>query len=103
MLGRYKRHFLAIGIISAFLFLLNGGIFAASTGKIMGTITDDKGEPVIGASVQVIGTNRGDQTDFDGKYVITQLEPGVYSIKITHLEFNTVEISEIQVKADLTS
>ena len=103
MLGRYKRHFLAIGIISAFLFLLNGEIFAASTGKILGTITDDKGEPVIGASVQVIGTNRGAQTDFDGKYVITQLEPGVYSIKITHLEFNTVEISEIQVKADLTS
>jgi len=103
MLGRYKRQFLVICFISAFLFLLNGEIFAASTGKIIGTITDENGEPVIGASVQIVGTNRGAQTDFDGKYVIQQLEPGTYSIKITHLDFNSVEISDIQVKADITS
>ncbi len=103
MLSRYKRQFLVICFLSAFLFLLNGDIFAASTGKIIGTITDDKGEPVIGASVLVKGTVRGAMTDFDGKYVIHQMEPGTYTLVITHLEYNTVEISNINIKADITA
>ena len=103
MLGRYKRHFLVICLVSAFLILLNSTIFAASTGKIKGTILDDKGEAVIGASVLVKGTTRGAMTDFDGKYIITQMEPGIYTLLITHLEFTTVEITDIQVKADITS
>ncbi len=31
---------------------------------------DSKGEPVVGASVMIDGTNKGTVTDFDGKYAI---------------------------------
>jgi len=37
---------------------------------VTGTITDDKGTPVLGATVLVQDTNRGTTTDFDGKYAI---------------------------------
>jgi len=35
---------------------------------VTGTVTDAKGEPVIGAGVVVTGTSAGTITDYDGKY-----------------------------------
>ena len=41
---------------------------------ITGTVTDDGGEGLIGASVQVVGTSTGAVTDLDGKYTINVAE-----------------------------
>ena len=38
---------------------------------VSGIVTDEKGEPLIGASVMVVGTNLGTATDFEGRYSIT--------------------------------
>ncbi len=37
---------------------------------VTGTVTDEKGTPILGANVLVQGTTRGTTTDFDGKYTI---------------------------------
>ena len=42
----------------------------AQTNKVSGVIRDAQGEPLIGATVKVKGTNRGAATDVDGKYSI---------------------------------
>ena len=42
------------------------GISAQSLVK--GTVSDESGEPIIGATVKVIGTNDGTVTDFDGRF-----------------------------------
>ena len=42
----------------------------AQTNKVTGVIRDAQGEPLIGATVKVKGTNRGTSTDVDGKYSI---------------------------------
>ena len=39
-------------------------------GSIKGTVVDDKGEPVIGANVLVVGTSVGTITDIDGVFKI---------------------------------
>lgn len=36
--------------------------------KIVGTVTDESGQPLPGVNVVVKGTNKGTQTDFDGNY-----------------------------------
>lgn len=41
---------------------------AAQPGTVSGTVTDDKGEPLIGASVMVKGTTAGVSTDVSGKF-----------------------------------
>ena len=41
------------------------------TGRISGVITEQNGNPVIGASVLVKGTSTGTISDLDGKYSIT--------------------------------
>lgn len=47
-----------------------------NTIKIVGTVTDTQGEPLIGASVMVEGENKGVTTDFDGNYEIDAPEGG---------------------------
>jgi len=84
--------------------VFGGEAFGAATGKIAGTITDkETKQPVIGASVLVVGTSRGAQTDLDGKYTIFQVEPGTYTLRISHIEYRTVEVTDVAVKADITT
>ena len=69
------------------LFAVTAITYAAPTGKIVGQLLDaETGQPIAGASVMVVGTKRGAVTDFDGRYIIGQIEPGTYSVKITHLD-----------------
>ena len=50
-------------------------VVAQATSIVTGTVTDEKGEPIIGASVSEIGTTRGTVTDIDGKYSL-KVGPG---------------------------
>jgi len=56
-------------LLLAALLLLAPQAFA-QVQKISGAVTDSSGEPLIGASVFVVGTNKGASTDIDGKYTI---------------------------------
>ena len=51
------------------LLMLCGTLWAQIS--VSGTVFDDKGEPVIGASVVVQGTTHGTVTDFDGNFSLT--------------------------------
>lgn len=44
--------------------------FAAHAAIVKGTVTDEAGEPLIGATVMVAGSSTGVATDFDGKFEI---------------------------------
>lgn len=51
------------------------GLAAQAEDQIYGTVTDPSGEPLIGATVMVKGTQTGTATDIDGKYVL-KAKPG---------------------------
>ena len=40
---------------------------------VSGTVTDETGSPLPGATVVVSGTTNGTQTDFDGNYTISDV------------------------------
>ena len=68
------------------LFLCVSGAVMAQTPGISGTLTDERGNPIVSGSVTVIqgGINRGGAiTDFDGKYVVKPLDPGRYDVKFS--------------------
>lgn len=46
---------------------------SAQTMKVSGTVVDESGEPIIGASVKVTGTTLGVATNLDGKF--TRVSP----------------------------
>ncbi len=72
-----SKHSMMKGLASVFmtlagLFLVAGIGFAQSGGGISGTVTDESGEPLIGASVFVEGNSTvGTVTDLDGKYFLS--------------------------------
>ncbi|GHT70875.1 SusC/RagA family TonB-linked outer membrane protein [Bacteroidia bacterium] len=58
--------------------------------KITGIITDAQGEPVIGATIRVKGTNTATITDADGKYSIEAVPGSV--LQISYIGFSPSEI-----------
>lgn len=90
------------GFLLASILVITVLALAGETGQIKGTITAaETGNPVVGASIQIVGTTRGALTDFNGKYVIANLKPGSYTLKITHLDFQVAEIKSVSVVSDL--
>ena len=53
--------------------------------KIQGVVKDDNGEPIIGATIAVVGTNELAVTDFDGNFTINAPKGG--KIKVSYLGF----------------
>ena len=70
----------------------NGDVNPASTTamqqskKISGIITDEKGEPIIGANIAVVGTTIGIISDMDGKYELEVLEGA--EVKVSYIGYN---------------
>src|SRR5206468_10754201 len=59
---------------------------AQATGTISGKITEKGGkEPLMGATVIVLGTPRGAQTGEDGSFTITNVPVGPHNVKILEL------------------
>ena len=72
-----------ITILSSFLLIFAFG-FSVQAQSISGTVTDDNGVPLPGATVLVEGTSNGVSTDFDGKFIIPDLCNETYSIQVSH-------------------
>ena len=50
---------------------------AAFSQSISGTVTDaETGDPLLGVTIILKNTNKGVVTDFDGNYIINNVEPG---------------------------
>lgn len=63
-------------------------VFAQSTGIITGKVTDSKtGEPLIGATVILEGTELGDATDANGRYTIRNIPTKTYNVKASYIGF----------------
>lgn len=62
---RFKVH--SICVFLMFLLMIPFGAFAQQ-GMVTGQVVDEKGESVIGATVQIKGTSDGTITDFDGNF-----------------------------------
>lgn len=58
---------------------------------VKGTITSDKGEPLVGASVVVKGTTNGTVTDIDGKYSLS-VPDGKVTLVISYVGYDTKEV-----------
>ncbi|MBD3375305.1 TonB-dependent receptor plug domain-containing protein [candidate division KSB1 bacterium] len=95
----FKR--ISIGLVVLLLCLMSGLVSAATTGKIAGIVKDSEtGDPLPGANVIIQGTNRGAATGADGKFVIINVPPGTYTLRIQMIGYSPVNITEVQVFTD---
>jgi len=64
------------------------------TGRVVSKSTQ---EPIVGATVQVLDTRRGAYTDRSGAFVIYDLEPGTYQVRITSIGYEPVTRTDVVV------
>ncbi len=103
-----RNNILKIFFLSVFVF---GGMFSLTAqvgqGAIKGKVTDkETGETIPFATIAVKSKGNivtGAQTDFDGKFNIKPLQPGVYDLEASFVGYQTIVISGVLIKSDKTT
>lgn len=86
------------------LLLMHISLFAGVTGKLVGKVTDTRsGEALIGANILLEGTNLGGATDVDGKFLILNIPPGTYQVKVSFIGYESLTISQVKIVVDQTT
>ena len=85
------------------LLLFSASALAQSTaGRILGTVSDQSGAAVAGATVVITdaqrGTSRTTTTDESGAYAAPDLQPGTYKIHVEAKGFKTTERPNVQIE-----
>jgi len=88
-LTRNKRYGLLLGLVLLFAPCL---LMAQGQRKVQGSVADDFGEPLMGATVVEPGTTNGVTTDFDGRFAIV-VGDGVKQLQVSYIGFKTALVS----------
>lgn len=89
---------------SKYIIFLSVFIFTASTavqaqqGSISGVVIDkETRETIIGVTVKIEGTTFGAATDFDGRYIIRNVNAGTYTLVFSYIGYNTFTLTNVEV------
>jgi len=84
-----------VAVVCLLLALSLSAFSQSTTGRILGSVTDQSGAGVSGAAVVITDTQRGTTravaTDASGDYAAPDLQPGVYKVKAEAKGFKAVE------------
>ncbi len=86
-----------------FMVLLSSQVMSQTAGKMAGRVTDENGQPLIGATVIIEGTNKGAVTDYDGYYAVLNMRAGSYSAEFRYTGFQSKKIESISISTDQTT
>ncbi len=93
----------------SFIFLAAFMLFATTaragtTGKISGRVLDKATrEALPGASVQLEGTTLGAAADRNGAFIILNVPPGTFKVRVSYIGYGTVSIANVQVAVNQTT
>lgn len=67
-------------------------------GALRGKVTDQEtGQPVVRATVLIVGTKLGALTDLNGVFMIPRIPPGEYTVRVSYLGFATQETPGVRI------
>lgn len=90
------KTFFVIGMLCAFTFITHAQ--TSSKGSIGGKLHDEQHKPVSSATVRLAPTGKTTATDQQGTFLFGDLQPGVYTLRISALGFK-----EINKKINVTA
>jgi outer membrane receptor for ferrienterochelin and colicin len=83
--------------------LLPAIIYGGTTGKIVGKITDSSTkEALVGVNITILDTRLGASTDIDGNYVILNIPPGRYKVKVSSVGYKPIVFENVNIVVDRT-
>jgi outer membrane receptor protein involved in Fe transport len=78
---------------------LQAGVY----GTLKGRVTDKKsGEPIVGATIMLKGTNKGAVADKNGYYQVLSVNPGEYDIRVSAVSYGQA-IRHIRISVDVVT
>jgi len=87
-----------------FLLFLPSLAITGTTGKIVGTVIDkDSRSPLPGVNIVLEGTTMGAASDAEGRFIILNVPPGVYTVKAMMIGYQPVRIENVRVNIDQTT
>ena len=91
----------AKGVFVISFMLALGAVNAVMAGTIEGIVKNSQsGEPLANASVRVVGTDFGGTTNLDGKYSISNVTPGIYSIRVIYTNYLQKVVAGVAVTGE---
>jgi hypothetical protein len=100
------KRLLCSAVLAALFGFVCGSAWAADalTGSISGTVSDSTGAVIVGATVTLTNTDRGQdvrvlKTNAEGFYTATSLPLGTYTVKVANPGFKTETITGLQLHA----
>ncbi|MBN1155024.1 TonB-dependent receptor [candidate division KSB1 bacterium] len=103
MFTRFNKPVL-IFLATVLLSLYHLEVNASTYGKVAGKVVDNETkEPLIGVNVFIEGIDYGASTDADGEYVILNVHPGTYVLKMMHIGYVTQIKEGVQVSVNRTT
>src|SRR5216117_2917699 len=95
----------AINLLFLFAYFLSLSICALgqsqTTGRIVGTVKDERGAVIVGAEVTVTSLATAEErkvtTDTEGNYAVPLLPPGAYRVRVTANGFSSALFDSVQV------
>lgn len=86
MLYRLKKTSCRLWLLLGSLIMLHAAAWAQPAKTVTGTVVDENGEPLIGASVTAKGLTTGVITDFDGTFTLT-VSNSVSELQVTYVGY----------------
>ena len=68
-------------------------VVEAPKGQVQGTVTDENGQPLEGATIDYVGSSLGRQaTDAQGRFLSVPLKPGTYTLRVAKKDFHPQDV-----------
>jgi outer membrane receptor for ferrienterochelin and colicin len=102
MIAFKSNFFIPTTLLRCVAFLILGTVntlTAQVAGTLSGKVTDAVGEPILGASVYLNGTEKGAITDEGGQFLLEDIIPASYNLTVSYLGFETQTKFNILVKS----
>ncbi len=102
MIAFKSNFFISTTLLRCVAFLILGTVntlTAQVAGTLSGKVTDAVGEPILGASVYLNGTEKGAITNEGGQFLLEDIIPASYNLTVSYLGFETQTKFNILVKS----
>lgn len=73
-----------------FVLLMACGFTLLGQAQVEGVLTDENGQPILGANLILKESRQGAATDADGRYLIEKVKPGTYTLVVTYVGYQEV-------------
>ncbi len=91
-------------IVMCLVIFATHDVIAATTGKISGIVTDESTkQPLTNAKVKIVGTSTTTTTNDSGYYVMTNIPPAGYDVKVELTGYRSKTVEATKVFAGLTT